>query len=136
MRDHAEGTAFYARRAAASQNVVANINSAQDLRPLLADVAAQDGREIQGRLPILLDLAGRSEVDVDVPARCRRGLIDILDHRGRLGGTGGRRDQIVERVLDRPLRLTRAEVNMCRVGTRGDEAAAVAATVSVFFAGS
>ena len=50
----------------------------------------------------MFDLAGRSEVDVDVPARRRGGLIDILDDRGRLGGTGGRGHQIVRWVLDHP----------------------------------
>ena len=72
---------------------------------LLADVAADDGLEIEGGLPILLNLAGRSEVDVDVPARRWWGLIDILDDRARLGGTGGRGHQIVEWVLDGPLRV-------------------------------
>src|SRR6476659_3813691 len=90
---------------------------------LLADVAADDRLEINGGLPILFDLAGRSEVDVDVPARRRWGLIDILDDRGRLGGTGGRGHEIVEWVFDRPLRVARAEVDMDRVVAPGDEAA-------------
>src|SRR6478672_8947941 len=90
---------------------------------LLADVAADDGLEIKGGLPILFDLAGRSEVDVDVPARRRGGLIDILDDRGRLGRASRRGHQIVEWVLDRPLRVARAEVDMDRVGARGAEAA-------------
>lgn len=77
------------------------------------DVAADDGLEIKGGLPILFDLAGRSEVDVDVPARRRWGLIDILDDRGRLGGTSGRGHQIVEWVLDRP--LERPQLPTCAI---------------------
>ena len=53
-------------------------------------------------------------MDVDVPARRRWGLIDILDDRGRLGRASRRGHQIVEWVLDRTLRVTRAEVAPAR----------------------
>jgi len=62
-------------------------------------------------------------MDVEVPARRRWGLIDILNDRGRLGATSGRGHQIVEWVLDCTLRVARAEMDMFGVAGAGDEAA-------------
>ena len=51
-------------------------------------------------------------MDVEIPPRSTRGLVDSLDDRGLVSGAARQGDQIIQWVLGRLLTLTCAEANL------------------------